>query len=143
MKLYLRYDQHTEGGEICEGQEDVSYPDYEPEQITTYYRSAHLLPPPRSRGYHQSVEVSDVVGKCKQVWLALVLYTTGDSFSCTSGNPHVLGVFETADLAAAAIAKAEQGGDRSAPWDGYFNSLDSTEVIPLEVLPERGHAYFL
>lgn len=125
MKLYLLYDQTREGGDDTEDNE----------QITTYYRSAHLLPPPRSRGYHQSVEVSDVVGRCEQVWLALVLYTTGDSFSCSSGNPHVLGVFETADLAAAATEKAEQGGDRSAPWDGYFNSLDSTDVIPLKVLP--------
>lgn len=132
MKLYLRYDQHTEGGETCAGDENKASPDYEPEQISTYYRSAHLLPP---SGYHQSVEVSDVVGRCEQVWLALVLYSTGDTFSSTSGNPHVLGVFETADLAAAATDKAEQGGDRRAPWDGYFNSLDSTEVIPLMVLP--------
>jgi hypothetical protein len=91
----------------------------------------------------------------KQVFLVVVIHSTGDSFGRSEGHGHVEGVYASRDEAVA-IAKAirtgcgnygkARGDDRykdyqtlkglnkekwfGVPWDGYFERVESIKVMP-------------
>jgi hypothetical protein len=62
-------------------------------------------------------------------------YTTGDSFGSDGGNYELLGAFKSKDDA----NKCEQhyrslsSDDYSVPWNGYFESLDSIDIVSIEL----------
>lgn len=129
MNLYVTVTQTSEGGEICEGEEDSKWPSYEPKQLHTCFHAAYRSEP---SARHEEIEVSNAVGNCSSVWLAVVYYTTGNTFSSTEGNPFILGLFPTAALAEEAILKATTSTEYM-PWDGYFSSFERSEVLGLAV----------
>lgn len=78
----------------------------------------------------------------KRYFLVYAIYTTGDSFGCDDGRGfEILGIFDDRDLAEQAATAARGTGkfineagkmyDAYRPWDGFFERLDSLEVLPL------------
>ena len=82
--------------------------------------------------------------------LVLVRYSTGDSFHRDGGLMEVAAVFEDERLARWAAAMIEASPDAysvgflcedgscmkvSCPWSGYFESIESVEVLGIELGP--------
>lgn len=128
--MYVKYHHTIEGGEVSPGQEAEDWPSYEPathEYTFLYVTKAH------PSGYdYEEVEVDKKTFNSHGVYMALIKYSSGDTFSTSSGNIEILGLFNTKTRAEAHLKKrvTEEG---YRPWEGYFNTLESQDVIRLDV----------
>lgn len=96
--------------------------------------------------YRDSCPIDFGVAEGDQVFAIFAVWSTGDSFSHDSGMyREVIAVYKTRELADAAC-KALDTDDNTVyyaetgkmvqfvvPWAGYFESLDSIDVVPLTV----------
>lgn len=65
------------------------------------------------------------------VYLVLAVYTTGDSFHSCGGQYELCSVWKDATNAYDDLCRLEKSTDSSLPWVGYFEHLDSLQVITL------------
>ena len=128
--IYVDYTRTSEGGEICAGQEEDEWPNYEPEQISVEIHGLHTDPDDR-KGWPDQVEVDfdpqDYIGK--ELYLVVVYYQSGNTFRCSHGNAHFEGIYTDSQMAKKverAINDNKYNGYKL--WDGYFERLEGTEI---------------
>jgi len=135
--LYIHYIETSEGGGICEGEEDSDWPNYDTLYKDRVYRHAQLNKPEGrmlwSDWETESIDVDlyETLKTQNTVYLAVVVYSTGDTFSHTEGVHHILGVYADYDSAKRRINESEN--DRYKPWDGYFERLTDKIVVDLDI----------
>lgn len=139
LRLYVEYDERRSGGEP-EDPEDrwTSHSDVDVEvTFKKLYRE-----PPKHRFFYDSVEVSNPkMLELNTLYLAVVRYGTGDTFGHTNGAWYIVGVAPTYEIAKAMLDEETKPSgppkkgeyQRYKRWEGYFESLEDTEIHDLDV----------
>lgn len=144
--IYMTYTEDSRGGEVLDGYEDSDWPCYD----TTYYDfnpiGFYLERPTQLETRQLDVRrFKPQVGK--QIFVVIVRYGSGCTFSSSSGNWTFFDVYETAEEALAAkdfIYKDYKDNPRSfenkshkypytGTWKGYFESLEDVEIHACEL----------
>ncbi len=136
--IYIAYRQKYSGGEICEGQENDSWPSHEDTVIDLSLRFASLEVPSGTPHFDiETIEAdADLSDGC--VYAVLVRYYDGDTFGRTCGYHCFRGVYassgeagakkrEIENLVAANIGRRYDGN----PWSGYFAGFEGVTVVRL------------
>lgn len=139
---YLTYSQQTYIDDPGE-QSDEPYSWQGVSRVNVYPRALHRSEP---TGEHVSISPDRTVYAVDELspgavaFVVIANYQDGDTFG-SSGYWEVAGVASTPEDAKkmAAAAEDERTAVRSAdpsyrPWDGYFASLNSVEIVPMVVL---------
>jgi hypothetical protein len=137
-KLWFRYHETRSGGEVCEGQENDSWPSYEYEYIDFLpvglykdhpdYTFCHGL---------MNDEVNGEFERGDDAYIVIARYSDGDTFTHTNGYWVIIGVYKTADEAhdvSESINRREYDGMRHLPWHGYFSSFENVDTHYMKVL---------
>lgn len=128
--LYIVYSESREGGYAINPDENFS--DRTPETIDVTFKCLLRRQRPNKMFYH-SVEVSDKTYKSGTGYLAVVKYSSGDTFGHSSGHWHVVGCTGTYATAERLLEMALKDPKGYKPWEGYFESLEGTEIHPLPI----------
>lgn len=138
--LYLVYSDYSTGGEICEDMENDSWrPSFEPTYHDFRLLSAHHRQNSKEEQlpYDRHKEEISFDPKNKTIYVVLVRYGEGDTFSSSHGLGHIEGVYEhlgQAQKIATAIENKTYFSKRGyLPWDCYFGGLENASVVPLLV----------
>jgi len=158
--LYVDYTASRTGGEDQEGesgpfaQREDEHIDFE---IRGIYRSL-----PKDVFFHHREEVAPEVTKADKVWVVLVRYTTGNTFGTTHGAWHIYSIQsdsrraegdkrmiefddrrdnmtdqwnynKLSDFAKKLISKKKHLIEGYVPWRGYFEKLETVEVLEFPV----------
>ena len=91
--LYLVYDEYTEGGEICEGDEDSEWPNYEP--IYHSFEPRALLHDDSNQSWVETINVDFDAKVGSRVYLVIVRYSSGSTFGTSHGHWNIPAVKET------------------------------------------------
>ena len=146
LTLWVLWSETESGGEICEGQENDSWPSYEDTVKDAYFKGVYIGAVPPSSNAWQEKSESVTVPKAAfeaeprtQVYAAIARYRDGGTFSSTSGYVYVGGVYGSYERAAEKVQELEASrggydGDLYIPWGGYFSSLESVSVETLQIL---------
>ena len=137
VPLYLLYDEHRTGGEICEGDEGSEWPNHDPTTVTVTFQSLHRSASGTGRFFYDAIEVVPDVAAQVSLCLAVVRYSTGNTFGRTNGMWSVVGAYTTPALAEAALAEAldpSSSQHQHKPWEGYFERVEQTEVHVVPVM---------
>ncbi|KKN88788.1 hypothetical protein LCGC14_0243950 [marine sediment metagenome] len=148
------------GGEICEGEEDSSYPSRETEYKDHEVQGIYSCDAKDGRGwsrYNESIDVEFEPVTGAEVFLVVVTYSSGDTFGSSSGNVTVIGCYEEkaqADSIASDIRADDIDADRDyrrsgkktkkerftgyKAWTGYFEGLEGVEVHRLRLDEDSG-----
>lgn len=135
--LYIRYSETSEGGGITEGYEDSEWPEYDTLYKDRFYMYAQLVKPEGRLLWcdWETESLDDNLYESlkdkNKVYLAVIVYGTGDTFSRTEGCHHILGVFSNYKSAKKRLDDSEN--DRYKPWDGYFEILTDKTVYDIEL----------
>lgn len=79
-----------------------------------------------------SIEI-DQTGPMR-VWGVYAIWSTGDSFGHDEcGQIELFGVFLSIDAAEEHIEKLRNTKDYTVPWNGYFDKLDSIDLVSLVI----------
>lgn len=146
--LYLEYECPSTGGEVCAGDEGSDWPNYE-DTVIDFYLTKCVLDKDKADWSNAPIDVDFPVKRGDTVYVVVVRYGTGDSFSHTTGNHHIWGVFQTGEQAIAAEDEINREykaykGDKNQynnekkdweyrPWMGYFEHLEDIEITPMLV----------
>lgn len=141
--IYIVYEESYSGGEICAGQEDDDWPDYEDQNIYLELKYATLKEPSK-RTPHFDIETidSELVdsGKANKVYAVLVRYYDGGTFGRTCGYHKFEGIFDNRKAAeSVAAALKDKYGHRwersydGNPWTGYFAGFEGVSVEKLDL----------
>lgn len=132
--IYVSYSEYSEGGEICEGEENDDWPSYEDTQKHVTLESFSTKQP--KTPYVEMVKVPFTPVAGRKYYAVDVRYTDCGTFASTHGYMCIPEIFESRLKAEVAAKKIRQGTympeQRYHPWTGYFGGLDSVEVIPFE-----------
>jgi hypothetical protein len=137
---YLTYTENTY--EICSPDPDDDW-DHGQYGVTVLLHDLYPYNPECPHHQIESESYNDLFGveEVKQgeiAYVVLVIYQDGDTFG-SSGYWTVPGIFSDANRAEQLVKDIENGKAVTTkymlPWDGYFASLSSAEVIPMVVLP--------
>lgn len=147
LTLWVLWSETSSGGEVCEGQENDSWPSYEPTYIDAHLKGVYIgdVPP----GGHRWSEKSESFTIPKtafeaeprtQVYAVIARYSDGNTFGSSYGHVWVGGVYGSYERAAEKVKELEacDKGDYSVPWTGYFNSLESLGVETLHIINGAG-----
>jgi len=134
-RLYLVYDQHESGGEICKGDEDSAWPSHEDAHIDVRFKALYRNPP-TDRFFYDSFEVSEDIYKEPHLHMGVIRYADGGTFGRTCGYFHVVGFYKTSTEAAEAIQKALKAEGTYKPWEGYFASFEDDQIEIMAVLEQ-------
>lgn len=135
-KVYIEYDTHESGG-IPES--DERWCSRSDTVITVNFKRLHREPP-ANRFFYDSIDLPhEGMLKMDHLWLAVVRYSTGDTFGHTTGAWYVVGIAPTYEIAQMMLdeeTKPSKEGDyrRYKPWEGYFESLEDTEIHELRLV---------
>lgn len=140
--LYIHFKQYSEGGEVCQGQENDAYPSREPIYHSYTYdyakRSNTTGKDVWSCGI-QTVKVTPEVFSSNKVFLAIVVYQDGGTFVTSHGHHEILGGYATRKEAEDVLALVNEEGiditghDGYCQWAGYFNRLEDKIVQKLDI----------
>lgn len=136
-RLYVEYNESETGGE----KED---PDDRWSSRADTIKEVEFIrlhrETPKNRFFYDSIEVSNEdLLKLDTLYLAVVRYSTGDTFGRTEGAWALVGVAPTYKIAEMMLEEAtkptEKGDYRNyRPWEGYFERLTDTEIHKLDVV---------
>lgn len=136
-RLYIEYNRNEYGGEAEDPTDRWS--NRTDRVITVNFVRLHREPP-KNRFFYDSIEVSneDLIDLDK-LYLAVVRYSTGDTFGRTEGEWHIVGVAPSYKIAQLmldeATSPATEGDYKNyKPWEGYFERLTDTEIHTMEVV---------
>lgn len=125
--LYVNYDEwHESGGGICSGDENSSWPSYEPSYNGFSLRAITLE---NTSPYHEEFKWEGPVPD--SAYVVVVRYYDGDTFSSTHGKGAIEAVVATEEEAnqlAVEIRHGKHSRRGYTPWDGYFAGLEDVEV---------------
>jgi hypothetical protein len=138
--LYIKYRDSEHGGEICEGEENDPYPSHERKYYDYSYDFATRTFPTgnTSFGRYKSLTVEPEVFSGDKIFLAIVIYSDGDTFGSSSGHHEIIGGFSTRKEAEELLSHVTKDGydnrpEGFYPWNGYFSSLEGKTVIKLDI----------
>lgn len=127
-KVYIEYDEIRTGGEP---EDDSMYSYREDAYITVDFKCLHKSQP-KHRFFYDSKEVPEEFLKKDRLYLAVVRYSTGDTFGHTEGAWHIVDVCDSYkaahDLLEEEIKPSTKG---YKPWEGYFERFERTEIHEL------------
>ena len=127
-KLYISYNESSEGGEISPGQENDDWPSHEPEYITLSIRDI-FKNRPKDHWRIEEMEVDFVPKVGNTVFLIVVRYGTGDTFSNICGQSTFLSIYEKEEDALAEKELVESRKHKDDwRWDDYFGGLEGVEI---------------
>ena len=145
-KIYMTYRESREGGEVCKGDEDRSYPNHEDNHIEFEPLSLST----KAGNWVESIDVDfnpeTYIGK--DLHLVVVRYSSGDTFGSTYGNWTVIGVFtnhedarkeekdirnNTGKWATEYKNNTGKWATEYKPWEGYFERFESVEIDTFEL----------
>jgi hypothetical protein len=136
-RLYIEYNRSEYGGEAIDPSDRWS--NRTVTVITVDFIRLHREQP-KNRFFYDSIEVlnEDLI-KLDKLYLAVVRYSTGDTFGRTEGEWDIVGVAPTYKIAEVmleeAIKPAKPGDYKNyKPWEGYFERLEDTEIHTMEVV---------
>lgn len=132
-RVYIEYDTHRSGG-IPES--DESYCNRSDEVITVNFKRLHRERP-ANRFFYDSIDLPhDDMLKMDHLFLAVVRYSTGDTFGHTRGAWYVAGIAPTYKIAQMMLDEETKPSEpgRYKPWEGYFESLEDTEIHELRLV---------
>ena len=134
--LYVEYKEHVSGGEAKSNDEWTDYEDtYKEVTFIRLHREQ-----PKHIFFYDSIEVSNKdLLLLDSLYLAVVRYSTGDTFGHTEGAWALVGVAPTYKIAELMLEEAtkptEKGDYRNyRPWEGYFEEFTNTEIHKLDVV---------
>jgi hypothetical protein len=130
IRIYVEYDESATGGEPLSDDEWCQYSDrYKEVSFIRLHREA-----PKYRFFYDSIELpNEKMLSLNTMYLCVVRYSTGDTFSHTEGCWHMVGVAPTYKIAEVMLENALKG-EGYKPWEGYFERLTGTEIHTLEVV---------
>lgn len=137
VRLYIEYEETRSGGDAVNPDDEwTSHEDTNIEiEFVRLYREQ-----PKHRFFYDSIELPDArMAKLDKLFLAVIRYGTGDTFGHTNGAWYIAGIAPTYKIAQAMLeeeTKPAKQGDYShyKRWQGYFESLESTEIHELSVV---------
>lgn len=134
-RLYFTYNETSSGGDALEEGRYASRSDQEINiKFLNIYKSQ-----PKDRFFCDSIELSekeyDLLSKKDFLYLAVIRYSTGDTFGRTNGAWSVVGVSATR-IAAEKLCKKALEGIGYKPWEGYFERYSHFETHLLKVEDE-------
>jgi hypothetical protein len=132
-RLWLEYVEDITGGEICAGQENDAWPSHEDTDIEVNFIRLHR-DEPKNKFFNHSVEVDERLIGLDRLYLAVVRYSTGDTFGHTEGAWYIVGLAPTYKVAEAMLDVALNDKKSYKPWTGYFERFSGTEIHTLEVV---------
>lgn len=130
LRLYFTYDERSTGGEDINPEEEWS--DRTPTTIEVRFREFYRTPPAH-RFFYDSVEVDEDTFNSDEAYLAVVRYSTGDTFGHTDGAWHIVGAANSVKKAEEMLQIALNSKDSYKPWEGYFERFERTEIERLIV----------
>lgn len=139
--LYIEYTEYTTGGEVCEGDEDSDWPNYDP-KYTDFDISCVRLK--KDSWFHEKVETDFDRNIGDKVYILVGRYTTGCTFGSSHGCFSFEGVYKTLeDLERKKkelnkqyqqyLAKSLEYEDYK-PWMGHFESLEEFQTFVKEII---------
>lgn len=125
-RLFILYEEDIEGGEALD---DGEWANHAPTTITVRFLKLHRNQP-IDRFFYHSIEIENPdLLKLNRLYLAVVRYSTGDTFGSTSGAWHIVGASPTKDIAQKMLDEALSPDNKGRkPWEGYFEELEGTEI---------------
>lgn len=134
VRVYIEYDETRSGGDAIDpGERWTSHTDVDVEvKFIRLHREQ-----PKNRFFYDSIELPNKkMLEMDRLFLAVVRYGTGDTFGHTNGAWYVAGIAPTYKIAEAILEEetkpSPKGGYKQ--WEGYFESLDGTEVHGLSLV---------
>ncbi len=139
--LHLIYEESRSGGEVCQGQEQDSYPDREDEYIDWRTNGVSLT----TKQYDGKLHTEFTPTKGQVVYVPYVRYSDGDTFGTTRGHWAVWQAFLSKEEAEENLKRVlrmrwDEPDHRKWPqhwpypsWTGYFGSLSSSGVLVFTV----------
>lgn len=132
-KVYIEYDSHQSGGEP---ESDEEWSCHSDTVITVNFKRLHREPP-ANRFFYDSIDLPhDGMLKMDHLWLAVIRYSSGDTFGHSTGHWHIVGIAPTYEIAQLMIdeeIKPSTPGKYKC-WEGYFESLEDTEIHELRLV---------
>ena len=130
VRIYVEYDETATGGEPESDEKWCQYSDtYKEVKFHRLHREQ-----PKHRFFYDSIELpNEKMLSLEAMYLCVVRYSTGDTFSHTEGCWHIVGVAPTHKIAEVMLKNALEG-DGYKPWEGYFERFTDTEIHKLEVV---------
>lgn len=123
---YLEYNETSEGGDVCKGQEGQPWPSYEDTTIEFTPVALHCS---RATLPGWLTEEFDVDFKLKHSGFILIAcYSSGDTFQYTSGHYAFLGLFRSRQEA----EKFSESVDKLR-WNDYFGGFEDFEIYEVPV----------
>ena len=131
LRLYFTCDSHSTGGDLIDENDEWSNREttYIEVKFHEFYRK-----PPDHRFFYDSVKVDEKTFNSPYAFLAVIRYSTGDTFGHTEGCHYVVGAASSREEANIMIDHAINDKGTYKPWEGYFESLTAREVYKLDVL---------
>lgn len=132
VRVYIEYRENRSGGAAHDPDDEwTSYDDIDIEvKFIRLYRE-----PPKNRFFYDSIKLPDErMLKMNKLFLAVVRYGKGDTFGHTNGAWYIVGIAPTWEIAQAMLDEETAPGAKNKPWQGYFESLESTEIHPLDLV---------
>lgn len=135
-KIYVEYESFTYGGDIIDP--DDRWSSREDTIVRVDFKKLYRQPPTH-RFFYDAVDISNPdMLKLDSLYLAVVRYSTGDTFGHTTGAWYIVGVAPTNAIAQLMLDEAtvlSKPGDYSSykPWEGYFERLEHTEIHKLDL----------
>lgn len=136
-RIYVEYNESESGGELLEPEERWSSRADTIKEVE--FLRLHRAPP-ENRFFYDSIElVNDDLLKLDHLFLAVVRYSTGDTFGHTEGAWALVGVAPTYEIAKLMLEEATKPAEKGdyknyRAWEGYFESLTDTEIHELRVV---------
>lgn len=144
--LVLKKEAHTSGGDIRPGDEGSDWPSYEDSYIETTFGDLFMYSDISSFGLSPQVgfwgefiyNVKEDLLNSSLLYVVIVIYSTGDTFSHTTGETFVEGVYGTYEEAKEVSRKIKEGEygdgkDLYLPWTGYFEDLEDVLIHPAQL----------
>ena len=140
--LYIHFNQYQDGGEICAGEENDSYPSREDTNYTYTYKYARRSAPTGNDVWSsgtQTLKVSPQVFSADKIFLAIVVYSDGDTFGNSFGHHEIIGGYSTRKEAEEVLECVTKEGlnipgyEGYCNWCGYFNSIQDKIVEKLDI----------
>lgn len=136
IRVYIEYEETRTGGEADDPEDE--WTSHATEYVSVKFLNLYKEPPAH-KFFYDSIELpNDKMIKLKELYLAVVRYSTGDTFHHTEGAWYIAGIAPTSDIAKAMLdeeTKPSKGKIRNFKrWEHYFNSLEGTEIHKVNLI---------
>ena len=138
-RVYIEYDEYATGGEP---EDDGEWSCRSDTVKTVTFKRLHREKP-ANRFFYDSIELAnDKMIDMDHLFLAVVRYSTGNTFGHTTGEHYIVGIAPTYEIAQMMLDEETKPSPKNShgsqirykPWEGYFESLEDTEIHQLRLV---------